>query len=175
VEPIFNIIRENLELIIFYSAIISILLLMIICMQGAKLSKLKKKYEILSSNREGKNIEEVIHEYYQKIDHLDIRMNQMDALVETIQQKLLYSIQKVGLVQYNAFDDVGGSLSFSIALLDEQNNGFIITSIYSRNSSALYGKPIKKGKSAHTLSAEEMQALDRAKNRSLDEYTKIAL
>jgi hypothetical protein len=168
-------IRENLEIIIFYSAVISILLLMIICMQGAKLSKLKKKYEILSNNREGKNIEEVIHEYYQKIDHLDIRMNQMDALIETIQQKLLYSIQKVGLVQYNAFDDVGGSLSFSIALLDEQNNGFILTSIYSRSSSALYGKTIKKGKSSHTLSAEEIQALDRAKNRSLDEYTKIAL
>ncbi|QZY55073.1 DUF4446 family protein [Crassaminicella profunda] len=174
-EAIFNIIKENLEIIIFYSASISLLLLVIICIQGARLSKLKKKYETLSNNREGKNIEEIIQEYYQKIDNLDIRMNQMDALVERIQEKLLYSIQKVGLVQYNAFDDVGGSLSFSIALLDEQNNGFILTSIYSRSNSVIYGKTIKSGKSAHTLSAEEMQALDRAKNKSLDEYTKIAL
>ncbi|QXM07009.1 DUF4446 family protein [Crassaminicella indica] len=174
-EHILKIIRENLEIIVFYSGVISMLLLIIICVQSAKISKLKKKYETLSNNIEGKSIEDIIYEYYKKIDNLDIRMNKMDTLVEKIQEKLLYSIQKVGMVQYNAFDDVGGSLSFSIALLDEQNNGFILTSIYSRSNNVIYGKPIKKGKSSHTLSAEEIQALDRAKNKSLDEYTKIAL
>ncbi|TCO78033.1 DUF4446 family protein [Marinisporobacter balticus] len=173
-DYIFSFIKQNFEIIVLYSVIISILSLVILCIQGAKLSKLKKKYERLSNNIEGKNIEEIIHEYYQKIDHLDIRMNKMDALIENVERKLLYSIQKVGFVQYNAFDDVGGSLSFTIALLNEQNTGFILTNIYSRNNSIVYGKTIKDGKSTHTLSAEELQALDRAKNKSLDEYVKIA-
>lgn len=172
---VFDFIKQNSEMIVLYSAVISIFSLMILCIQGAKLSKLKKKYERLSNNIEGENIEEIIHEYYQKIDHLDIRMNKMDVLVETIERKLLYSIQKIGFVQYNAFDDIGGSLSFSIALLDEKNTGFILTNIYSRSNSIIYGKPIKDGKSAHTLSGEELQALDRAKNKSLDEYAKLAL
>lgn len=174
-KDIFVFIKQNAEIIVFYSGVVSILSLIILCIQGAKVSKLKKKYEILSNNITGKNIEEIIHQYYEKIDNLDIRMNKMDLLVEEIQNKLLCSIQKVGVVQYNAFDDIGGGLSFSIALLDEKNTGFVLTSIYSRNNSAVYGKPIKNGKSSHTLSAEELQALDRAKNKSLDEYEKIAL
>ncbi|QEK13520.1 DUF4446 family protein [Crassaminicella thermophila] len=171
---IVDIIKENPEIIIFYSLVMSLLSLIILCIQGGRLSRLRKKYEILSNNVEGKNIEEIIHGYYDKINNLNERMHEIDILVEKIQEKLLYSIQKVGMVQYNAFDDVGGSLSFSIAMLDEQNNGFILTSIYGRSNHAVYGKPIKNGKASQTLSVEELQALDRAKNKSLDVYVKMA-
>ncbi|WP_129599777.1 DUF4446 family protein [Anaerophilus nitritogenes] len=171
----FQFISNNMEIIIFYSALTSILLLILVFIQGRKFSRLKKKYERLSNNMEGKNIEEIIDQYYSKIDQLDIRMNNMDLSIEQIQHKILYSIQKVGIIQYNAFDDIGGTLSFSMALLDEQDNGILITSIYSRSNNVVYGKPIKKGKSSHSLSVEELQALDRAKRQSLNEYVKKVL
>lgn len=76
--------------------------------------------------------------------------------------KLTFAIQKVGFVRYNAFGDMGSELSFSIAFLDNFLNGFILTSIYGREHSTCYAKPIKDGKSIYPLSAEEIQAIDRA-------------
>lgn len=172
-EILFQFIKENLDLIVLYGTTFSILALFIIIIQGVKLSKLDKKYKSLARNMEGKNIEEIIHRYYEKIEQLDIRMNNMDIHTEKIEQKLLKAVQKVGVIRFNAFDDMGGELSFALALLDGEQNGVILTSIYNRTSNVVYGKPVKKGKATVTLSVEELQALDRAKNNSLDEYVKM--
>ena len=72
-------------------------------------------------------------------------------------------VQKVVVVRYNAFDNVGSDLSFTIALLDSSDNGVVINGVYARDSSSTYAKPIVSGKSKYVLSAEEMQALDIAK------------
>lgn len=72
------------------------------------------------------------------------------------------SFQKMGLVRYNPFKDVGGDLSFSVALLDYNNNGIIITNIASREGNRVYAKPVKKGASDHNLSEEEKEAIDKA-------------
>ena len=76
--------------------------------------------------------------------------------------KIKSSIQNVGFIRYNAFNDMGSDLSFSIALLDERRDGFVITNIYAREESNVYAKPIVNGKSTYPLSVEEIQALDRA-------------
>ncbi|WZL73146.1 DUF4446 family protein [Clostridiaceae bacterium 35-E11] len=172
-EILFTFIKQNQEMIVLYSAMISVGALIALLIQGLKLSRLEKKYQSLSQNMEGKNLEEIIYQYYEKIDNLDIQINQITGKIEEIQENLLHCVQKIGMVQYNAFEDVGGNLSFSIALLDKQNNGFIVSSLYSRNNHVVYGKPIKKGKATQNLSAEEVQAIDRAKHNSLDEYIKI--
>ena len=66
-------------------------------------------------------------------------------------------VQKVSIIRYKAFEDVGSDLSFSIALLDENNDGIILTGIYGRNESTTYAKPIDKGISRYDLSEEEKQ------------------
>ena len=170
---VFDFVKEYSELILLYSGTFNILALVMILVQGSKLSKLDKKCKDLARGVDNKNLEEIIHKYYEKVDQADIRVNQMNKKLEVMDERLLKCVQKVGMVRYNAFDDTGGDQSFSIALLDDQQNGFIITSIYGRNNSAMYGKPVKKGKASYALSAEEMQALDRAKNNTLDEYAKM--
>jgi hypothetical protein len=75
------------------------------------------------------------------------------------------SFQKKGMVRYNPFKDTGGNQSFSLALLDLDNNGFILTSIHGREVNRVYAKNIEKGKSAHNLSAEEKEALTLAVNK----------
>ena len=85
-----------------------------------------------------------------------------------LEQQLNQCIQNVGIVRYNAFDDVGSELSFAIALLDNENNGFVINSIYGRTSSNVYAKSIENGTSRYALSDEEIKAVNRAK-----EYKKM--
>jgi hypothetical protein len=79
----------------------------------------------------------------------------LDGLVRT-------ALRHVGLVRYDAFEDVGGRLSFSCALLDDHGNGVVITSINGRQETRVYAKPIDGGKSPHNLSAEETEAIRRA-------------
>ena len=73
-------------------------------------------------------------------------------------------VQKVGIYRYSAFQDTGSDLSFTLALLDEHNNGVIFNGIYSREMSNIYAKPIENGNSKYTLSDEEKIAIDRAIN-----------
>ena len=82
--------------------------------------------------------------------------------LESLETKLTFSIQRIGFIRYNAFYDMGSDLSFSIALLDSYRNGFVLTSIYGRENSVSYAKPVKNGVSNIPLSAEELIAIERA-------------
>jgi len=84
--------------------------------------------------------------------------------VEKIKKEQVFSIQKVGLIRYNPFSEVGGNQSFSLALLDAQDNGVVITSLYNREGNRVYSKPIEQGQSFYPLSAEEFKAIELAKN-----------
>ena len=72
-------------------------------------------------------------------------------------------LQKIGIVRYSAFSDVGSDLSFTLAMLDAKDNGVILNGIYSADSSNIYAKPITNGTSTYALSQEEKEALEKAK------------
>ena len=72
------------------------------------------------------------------------------------------TLQKIGFKKYNAFDNIGNDLSFALTLLDGNNNGVCISSIYGRNDSRIFSKPIVKGKSLVNLSQEELESLNEA-------------
>ena len=90
-----------------------------------------------------------------KKDNLEIK-----AYYTKLDSDLASCIQKIGLVRYNAFKDVGSDLSFAIALLDKDDNGVVFNGIYGSESSNIYAKPIKKGISTYQLSSEEQYAID---------------
>jgi uncharacterized protein YlxW (UPF0749 family) len=77
-------------------------------------------------------------------------------------EAMLRTIQRIGLVRYDAFDDMGGHLSFSAALLDGQGNGLVVTSINGRQDTRCYAKPVEGWTSTHNLSEEEELAIQRA-------------
>ena len=87
----------------------------------------------------------------------------MEQKLNKLEGDLRLCVQKVGVVRYNAFDNVGSDLSFAITLLDSNDNGVIINGVYSRESSTTYAKPVVAGQSKYTLSAEELQSLELAK------------
>jgi|SRR5690625_638765 len=151
----------NTEIIIGLSIGFLLLLILFIVML-LRTNKAMKKYQQLVQDMDGVNIEEVLMGIQNKLIKNDKHILEINEEIEDLKTQLTFAIQRVGFIRYNAFDDMGSELSFSIALLDNFKNGFIISSIYGRENTTCYGKPIKNGESKIPLSAEEMIALDRA-------------
>lgn len=161
-ESIRNLISVYYIEILMGLAISVIFLLVIVIIQGKKISSTKERYNLLVRGMNGIDVEGL----FIKIngDILDIRRDLFlfEQNISQLETKLTFAIQKIGFLRYNAFSDVGSELSFSIALLDHYQNGFVLTSIYGRENTISYAKPLKNGKSNIPLSAEEMIAIDRA-------------
>ncbi len=112
------------------------------------------------NKKEPANIKEV----FGFLKNLEGDIEKLFQEIEEIKEKNKFSVQKLGIVRFNPFSEVGGDQSFSIALLDENNDGLVITSLYNRGGNRLYGKPIKAGSSQYSLSQEEKKAIELAKN-----------
>ena len=112
------------------------------------------------NKKEPKNLKEV----FSCLKDLEGNVEKLFQEIEEMKEKNKLSVQKLGMVRYNPFSEVGGDQSFSIALLDENNDGLVITSLYTREGNRLYGKPIKAGTSQYSLSQEEKKAIESAKN-----------
>ena len=101
------------------------------------------------------------------VKHIEVeskRIGSLSKIVEDIEENNLYNIQKVGLVRFNPFAETGGDQSFCLALLDGEDSGLVISSLHSRETTRIYAKPVRKGKSAgYDLSAEEKQSILKAK------------
>lgn len=96
------------------------------------------------------------------IRELEENIENISQGLQNVKEMAISSLQKIGIVRYNPFEDVGGNQSFSIAFLDANNNGFVITSIYGREGSRVFTKPLKGGKSGYPLSEEEKGAINKA-------------
>lgn len=153
--------RFNFEIILGLMAAMIIMLLLYIVSQ-VRISKIRKKYKEMVRGTEGVNFEELLLNLGKEIDKIYIENEIVREKLDEIEEKQKTSIQKVGFVRYNAFAEMGSELSFSIALMDEYKNGFIITSIYGRDYTTSYAKAIKDGKTEYELSEEEKQAMDKA-------------
>lgn len=157
-----DLVNNNLEMILM--AIVTTFVVMVILFIIMLISnrKLKKRYMLLMKDADKGSLEDMIRNYQKKIDETYV-----DAKVALEDLKLLsnqvnHCIQKVGVVRFKAFEDIGSDLSYSVALLDNKNDGVVITSIFGRNISTSYAKPISKGTSKYALSDEEVYAMNKA-------------
>lgn len=156
---------SNFQVYILLGFLILILILFILLISANRsLSRLEKKYKKFMRGVDNKNLEELVTSYLDKIDKTQEDYKYMKDLYENLNTRFKKCIQKCSIVRYRAFEDVGSDLSFSIALLDENNDGVIITGIYGRNQSTTYAKPIDKGMSRYELSDEEKQVLNNCIN-----------
>lgn len=152
---------HNIEIILGLSIGLFVLLVLNL-ISLFKTFLIKKQYNKLAHGMKGINLEELLMNTKEDLDGIKGDIVQLDENIQTLKTKLTFAIQKVGFIRYNAFGDMGSDLSFSIALLDNFSNGFVITSIYGRENNVCYAKPIKQGKSKIQLSTEEIIAIDRA-------------
>jgi len=97
------------------------------------------------------------------LEELANNFEKLSEELDALKKKSKFSVQKVALIRFNPFREVGGDQSFSVALLDGNNSGVVITSLYSREENRVYGKPVKNGESEYLLSEEEKEAIERAR------------
>lgn len=143
-----------------------ILIMLIVTM--VKNSNLRKKYKVFMDGEDGKNLEKAILDKFAAIDTLEDNVNEIYGNIKAINNQLITAYQKVGLVKYDAFREIGGKLSFVLVLLTAENDGFILNSMHSKEGCYTYTKEVVKGEVFIVLSEEEQQALDEAKaNASL--------
>ena len=129
------------------------------------LKKLRTSYsKFMNKLGNGNNIEEIMRDYIIKVEKLEKKNEEIISYCKVMDDNIKRCTQKIGIVRYNAFKDVGSDLSFSIALLDDYNTGVVLSGIYARDNSNIYAKPIEKGISKNILSEEEKEAINKAIN-----------
>lgn len=163
-DIIINIINEYSIFIIIGILIITFLLFIITIVLLSSVNKLEKRYRKMMRGVNNKNLEQMINE---NLDNIEKALSQSEMAInecKKLSKDLKGCVNKVAIMRYKAFEDIGSDLSFSIAILDSYNDGVIITGIYSRHDSTTYAKPIDKGISRYDLSEEELHVLNEAIN-----------
>ena len=124
--------------------------------------KIKRRYRLFKSGTNNENMEIAIEKYIHLVEDLKNKNLIIENRLTKVENCILNNIQKIGVKRYNAFDDMSNNLSFSVALLDANNTGVIITELYLRNSSTVYIREIKNGICEIRLSEEEREAIENA-------------
>lgn len=160
-DNILEILKTDTFLLIL--AIVVLLLIIGFIIVIVKFSSINKKYNTLMNKLgNGKNIDETLEKYMDKVSSVEVQNAEIMQYVTKLDKDMEKCIQKIGIVRYSAFKDTGSDLSFALAMLDENNNGVVFNGIYSREMSNIYAKPLEEGKSKYTISKEEQEAIDKA-------------
>ena len=132
-----------------------------------KYSRLRVSYLSFMKGKDGKSLEESILDRLEEMDELSEAVMKNRAEIRKINEKMLSDFQKVGILKYDAFQEMGGKLSFVLTLLDGNNSGYIINSVHSREGCYNYIKEIVNGESYIELSEEEIESLQKAIDQDL--------
>lgn len=111
--------------------------------------------------KEPENLKEILSQFQE----LKGNFEKISKELGNLKKENKFNIQKLGIVRFNPFKEIGGNQSFSIALLDGNDDGIVITSLYTKEGNRVYGKPIKNGKSEYLLSEDEKEAIEYAKRK----------
>ena len=155
-EIFFSFLKSDIFILVMF--IIIIVLSVLYITSVINLKKLRTSY----SN--GNNLEEMLQDYIKRVEKVEAKNEEIISYCKVIDENIKRCTQKIGIVRYNAFKDVGSDLSFALAILDDYNNGIVLNGIYARDSSNIYAKPIEKGISKYVLSEEEKEAVNKAIN-----------
>ena len=154
-------------IIIIILLILTVYLLIRNVNSNMRLSRLERRYKVFMKGSDAQSLEKVFVRKFAQIDRLYEAKDQHDHELLFIKKNLDKMFSKYGVEKYDAFDDVGGKLSFALALLDKDNTGLILNAVHSRDNCFLYLKEIVKGESYVMLSQEEVEALRKAVNFGL--------
>ncbi|MBC7083245.1 MAG: DUF4446 family protein [Firmicutes bacterium] len=130
-----------------------------------RLGRLLRRYQALVRGTAGESLEGVIEDCVRRVRQLEGDLDDLKRFVEDMHLASRRHVQGLGVVRFNAFQDTGGDQSFALALLDGAGDGVVVSSLYGRNESRVYAKPVEQGSSRYALTAEEQQAVDQALRR----------
>ena len=155
------------DYVIIGLVVVTVILLILYIVNVVQMAQLKKRYKIFMSGKNARNLEKTLIDRLDQVDTL-IEANAVNERnIQKLFNNMKFTFQKVGLVKYDAFHEMGGKLSFSLALLNETDDGFVMNAVHSREGCYTYVKDIIAGNSVIVLSPEEKEALDMAKKSNM--------
>ena len=166
---------ESIQPWIGMAIIVLVIALLVYCViLHIRLGSLKKKYDFFMRGEEGQSLERRLSVEVTEIREAAVALEQLfkeQARLKSIQGN---TFQKIGFVKYNAFENIGNDLSFSLTLLDGNNNGICISSVYGRNESRIFSKPIIEGRALISLSQEELASVNEAVSQKSNQEALIS-
>lgn len=151
------------DYIILGILVVVCLLFVLLFIMMIQISGLKKKYNYFMKGESGKSLEDILVLRMKQTEEL-LKINQINEdKIDRVTKMMASSFQKIGVVKYDAFNEMGGKLSFSMALLNNELDGFVLNAVHSREGCYTYVKEIIGGNSVLVLSEEEKKALNMAK------------
>ena len=161
---------QNLDLWISIILTVLVLVLGLVIYDIYNHRKLKARYEVFmginKKRRNDVNMEKLLVECVAKAETIAEKYTKVLEIVQDMNKNMKYCCQKVGIVRYNPFEEMGGNLCFAVAILDAEDTGIVINGIHSRSGTFTYAKPVELGVSTYILSKEEQEAIDKAKNNA---------
>ena len=145
---------------------ISLVLLILVIIQMIQIGNLKKKYKKFMGGKDVKSLEDKLKKIVEDNKYIIDLSTENKKNIKEINKEMEFSFNKVSIVKYDAFNQMGGKLSFCLALLNEKDNGFIMNSVHSSEGCYTYIKEIKAGICNIDLGNEEKQALSEAMKKS---------
>ena len=163
-SSIFDAIGSEPGIIIIF--VLGVLLIVLIYMIkiSMKMSRFMKKYKMFMRGMDGASLERAFAARFNQMDILEENSRNHMEEIRKIKEVQNITLNKVAIVKYDAFKEMGGKLSFALAMLDKENNGFVMNAIHSSDGCYTYVKEIVKGESYVVLGEEEKEALRQAVN-----------
>ena len=161
-SPLLELLGIDPAIIFGVLLLLIIILLIMLIVAMVKIGNTNRRLDSFMRGKDAESLEETMVEIIAELERLNASDIQKRRDIKRINDNLMITYQKQGIVKYDAFNEMGGKLSFALALLDKNNNGFIINSMHSREGCYTYIKEIVKGESYILLGEEERQALEKA-------------
>ncbi len=162
IQAITQVLVNNALFITVFFAVLFLIAFILIIRLSLDVSHMKKRYRKMMTGAEGENLERMLIGHVSEVKSVIEEHQRLDEEYKRISDLLNMAVTRVGIVRFRAFEDMGSDLSYAVALLNSHNDGVVLSSIFAREDSRSYGKPIVDGKSEYALSTEEEQALKEA-------------
>ena len=154
-----RLLSDNLAIVVGAAAAILVILLIAVLIQSLRLRRATRAYGALVQGADGGNLQHVLDQHIGQVRQVSSRLDDLNTMTEYLEQRTRGSLQHIGLVRFNPFDDTGSDQSFAIAMLDDRRDGIVISSLHGRANTRVFAKPVENGTSRHALSDEEADAI----------------
>ncbi|HET9539097.1 MAG TPA: DUF4446 family protein [Candidatus Limnocylindria bacterium] len=154
-----RVLTDNLAAVLIVMAVAIVVLLVLVILQSIRVGRAVDTYRQLVRDGSGGSLDDVLQSHVARVEEVRGRLGEIDTVQATLEHRTQTSIQHVGLIRFNPFEDTGSDQSFALALLDDRRDGVVISSLHGRANTRLFAKPVEGGGSSHQLSDEEAHAI----------------
>ena len=148
-------------LVLVLAAVVIVLAIWVAWLQRSH-ALLRRRLRRLMGDGEGVGLDELLDRQFRRLDTVAERVDALNRLHHELEALTQRSLQKVGVIRFNPFADTGGDQSFAVALLDAEGSGVVLSSLHGRADTRIFAKTVQAGRSKHTLSDEEQDAIRKA-------------